>query len=323
MINVYAVKYKELQMQLLEEVLSKKVKKLEAARRLKVSRVTLDKWLNRYQRFGADGLVKQKRKQKRSAPNRTPKNIEDEVICLAKEYWFDGVEILSDRYFALSGKRLHPSTIYRILQRRKERYTDDYSQTQKKHKKQLYAHKEAGLELQMDTKYPFGYKVGKVVYTVIDDATRWSYAKVYETANATNTVDFIRTLKQRAPFDIQKIRTDCGTEFVNYKVTNHLEEQNIEHRKNTPYCPEENGKIERFHRTLNEKAIQIFWSPQDSTEVLQYKLRLFLDWYNYEKRHSGLGMNRLTPFQKLLQLKQNQNQNQNVNVNLTLQCNKN
>ena len=126
--------------------------------------------------------------------------------------------------------------------------------------------------------------------------------------------DFLQNLIQVSPFDIQKIRADCGTEFVSKQVGSFLEAQQIVWRRNTPYCPEENGKIERFHRTLNEKSIQLFWSPQDSLETLQYKLQIFLDWYNYEKRHRGLGMEGLTPFQKLCSLALK-------NVNLTLQCN--
>jgi len=39
-----------------------------------------------------------------------------------------------------------------------------------------------------------------------------------------------------------------------------------------------------------------------------------LHWYNYEKRHRGLGMDGLTPVQKLTAL-------QNKSVTLTLQCN--
>jgi len=58
----------------------------------------------------------------------------------------------------------------------------------------------------MDTKYPHGYKQGKVIYTIIDDATRWVYAWSYSTANAENTLNFIKKVRDKAPFPIQKIR---------------------------------------------------------------------------------------------------------------------
>ena len=150
----------------------------------------------------------------------------------------------------------------------------------------------------MDTKYPFGYKQGRVIYTIIDDATRWVYAWTYTTANAESTLDFIKRVQLYVPFSIQKIRTDQGKEFSARVVRQYLADSGIEHRLNTPYCPEENGKIERFHRTLSEKCV-VGMYPGDSLDVLQYKLTLFLYYYNYQKRHRGLGMEGMTPMKKL------------------------
>jgi transposase InsO family protein len=206
---------------------------------------------------------------------------------------------------------LHPSTIYRILKRNNVRYTTYQPHTKKRWKKQLYAHKIAGKELQMDTKYPFGYKTGKVIYTIIDDASRWVFAWSYATANAEDTLDFLAKVLKRSPFQIQKIRTDQGTEFTANAVKLYIKANNIAYRQNTPYCPEENGKIERFHKTLNQKALCWGFYPDDSLDEMQYKLNLFLHYYNYQKKHRGLGMDGLTPFEKLQELK---------SVNLTLQC---
>lgn len=66
----------------------------------------------------------------------------------------------------------------------------------------------------MDTKYPFGYKQGKVIYTFIDDATRFVYAYAYESANQHNTIDFLSRVIERTPFVICKIRMDQGREFI-------------------------------------------------------------------------------------------------------------
>lgn len=104
--------------------------------------------------------------------------------------------------------------------------------------------------------------------------------------------------------------TDCETEFVNKKTQEFLTHHQITARKNTPYCPEENGKIERFHKTLNEKFLKFGCTPKDSLETLQYKLNLFLYSYNFEKKHRGLGMEGRTPVERLQSL---------VGVNLTLQ----
>ena len=237
--------------------------------------------------------------------------LETLVGRLAMRYWKDGVETLHDRLEEENNILLHPVTIYRILKRSNIRYTADYTATKKQWKKQLFAHQTAGKELQMDTKYPYGYKQGKVIYTIIDDASRWVFAWSYATANAKNTVDFLQKVLNRFPATIQKIRTDQGTEFMARTVKDFLKTHSIIHRANTPYCPEENGKIERFHRTLNEKALTRGFSPRDSLETMQYKLNLFLHYYNYRKKHRGLGMDGKTPMERL---------NECASVNLTLQC---
>ena len=138
--------------------------------------------------------------------------------------------------------------------------------------------------MQIDTKYPWGYKERKVIYTIIDDATRWVFAWSYEKANQKNTLNFLEKVLKRSPFPIQKIRTDQGKEFIANRIKDYLKKKNIQYRNNTPYCPEENGKIERFHRTLNEKGLQYRFYPKDTLEEMQHKLNLFLSYYNYRKK---------------------------------------
>ncbi|MFH1451294.1 MAG: DDE-type integrase/transposase/recombinase [bacterium] len=310
--NTFDPRYMQLQIKKLNNIIKKKQTVVSVARELSVSRQTIHKWLIRYKRFGPDGIARSKTKRKyRPAYNRTSEALEQCVIVLAQEYSPDGVETLSDRLQYKYNTTLHPTTIYRILKRNNIRYTRYYTATQKRWKKQLFAHKIAGKELQMDTKYPHGYKQGKVIYTIIDDASRWAFVWSYTKANAANTENFVKKVIKRAPFNIQKIRTDQGSEFLNDKLKYLLINYGITHRKNTPYCPEENGKIERFHGTLNQKAFRYGFPPSQTLDQMQYKLTLFMHYYNYQKKHRGLGMNGMTPMEKLNEL---------ASVNLTLQC---
>lgn len=309
--NPYDARYMLLQEEKLKGIMAKQKTVKSVAEELSVSRQTIHKWLARYRRFGKAGLVTRRKRHHAPAHNRTPQVIEQLVINTAREYYHDGVETLHDRIEYTHNLSLHPTTIYRILKRTNTRYTEDYTHTKRQWKKQLYAHQTPGQELQMDTKYPYGYKQGKVIYTIIDDATRWVFVWSYETANAVNTVDFLEKVLKRAPFTIQKIRTDQGKEFVANIVKAFMKQQAIEYRNNTPYCPEENGKIERFHRTLNEKGLRYGLSASESLETMQYRLNLFLHYYNYQKKHRGLGMDGKTPVERLAEC---------ASVNLTLQC---
>jgi transposase InsO family protein len=309
--NSYDPRYMLLQESKIKNIINKQKTVTSVAAELGVSRQTIHKWVARYKRFGSDGLIIKRKQRSTPAHNRTLPELELLVSNLARTYWQDGVETLTDRLQEENNVTLNPTTIYRILKRNNIRYTNQYSTTKKRWKKKLFAHQTPGKELQMDTKYPYGYKQGKVIYTIIDDASRWVFAWSYTKANADNTVDFLNKVVKRFPATIQKIRTDQGKEFIALKVKESFENHGIEHRANTPYCPEENGKIERFHRTLNQKAIVRSFKPRDTIDEMQYKLNLFLHYYNYRKKHRGLGMNGKTPIQRL---------NECASVNLTLQC---
>lgn len=309
--NKYDSRYLMLQQEKLNQIIKKQRKVVAIAKELQVSRQTIHKWLARYKRFGIEGLIQKKRKVFSAPHNKTSLELEQLIINLAEEYTLDGVETLSDRLQFENNITLHPTTIYRILKRNNVRYTDYQPHTRRKWKKKLFAHKVVGYELQMDTKYPFGYKQGKVIYTIIDDASRWVFAWSYNTANQNNTLDFLEKVIRRFPANIRKIRTDQGKEFIGNNIKDFLKQQNIIHRRNTPYCPEENGKIERFHKTLNDKALPWGFSPQGSLDQLQYRLNLFLHYYNYQKKHRGLGMDGMTPMEKIGEMR---------SVNLTLQC---
>lgn len=310
--NSYDVRYMQLQQEKLNNIINKKQTVIAVAKELSVSRQVVHKWLCRYRRFGLNGIVRKRGRSSGSlAHNRTSEPIERCIIELARDHRFDGVETLSDRVKFEHNIDIHPTTIYRILKRNNIRYTKYYIDTKKQWKKQLYSHQTPGQELQMDTKYPHGYKQGKVIYGIIDDASRWTFVWSYEVANANNTIDFVKKVIERAPFTILKIRTDQGREFTNLKLKELLKEYNIVHRLNTPYCPEENGKIERFNGTLNQKALRYGFPPKQSLEEMQYRLNLFMHYYNYQKKHRGLGMDGKTPMERLNEL---------ASVNVSLQC---
>ena len=53
---------------------------------------------------------------------------------------------------------------------------------------------------------------------------------------------------------VKTLRSDHGTEILNEAVTRMLEDAGIRHQLSAPYCPEQNGRIEREMRTVVEAA---------------------------------------------------------------------
>jgi len=283
---------------LISEIQAKKRKVKEVAEILGVNRETVSRWLAKFRFEGLDGICPKKPGPRKGsiAVNRTSKEIEDLVCFYGKEHPFEGPQAIADRIDEYEGINLHKTTVWRILKRRKIRYGLNYKKLHKK--RQLYCLNEPGEEIQMDVCFPFGRARDARVFDAIDDCSRLVFAKVIPGQKQSDSIRFVNELILAMPFTIKAIRTDCGSEFST-AFTNHLNSLGIEHRKNAPYTPQHNGKIERYHRTFKEKEA-FSWPFHSSLDELNYRLKLWLNHYNFKMRHGGLAMNRLTPAQKVL-----------------------
>jgi len=226
-------------------------------------------------------------------PNKTASHIEYLVCETAKLNPVATIDTIAD-YFKDLGFSMNKTTVYRILKRNRIRDCAPYVYNARQ-KAKLYCLETPGLELQMDACYPFGRGRKLCCFDAIDDCSRHVIAKLYDTENAANGIDFVKHLIARAPFRIQRIRVDnrYGKELKAFCKTVGIEVVTIR-----AYRPEENGKIERFHRTLKE---QFFYGCgfTDSINMLQYKLNQWVAYYNDDRKHYGYGMSGLTPRQKL------------------------
>ena len=93
-------------------------------------------------------------------------------------------------------------------------------------------------------------------YTAIDDATRIRALKIYPRHNQANAIAFVNHVLETFPFRVQSIRTDRGHEFQ-AKFHWHVKDKGIRHVYIKPRSPLLNGKIERSHRTDQEKVYQL------------------------------------------------------------------
>lgn len=103
---------------------------------------------------------------------------------------------------------------------------------------------------------PVSYGGAKYFLLLKDDAS--SYAFVYPIKTKDEVLNrlqrFVLDWKRECQMPIRRLRTDCGTEFVNEAADEWLLGKEIRHETSVPYCPQQNGLIERGNRTVVEAA---------------------------------------------------------------------
>jgi len=284
--------------EVLRQVDKGKLGVVTAASLLGMTRQGLWKLRRNYQAHGPKALVGRKRGPKSwfRVHNRTPEWVEDKVEAIYREngggpdtlLW-----VIEDNHQDLF-THLSRSTIYRILVRR--RLILPKTREARKHTKR-YVRGYPGEEVQLDTTEPFGKGKG-IQISGIDDYSRWGGADFYFGNTSLNAARFLNWYRSVAPFPITAVRVDNGPEFKKDFVK-YCRQAGIRIIRNPVSTPQHNGKVERFHRTIEEECLWRTRAESEDQETIRYHLDRYLSWYNTKRRHSGLGMNYQTPQQRI------------------------
>jgi transposase InsO family protein len=129
------------------------------------------------------------------------------------------------------------------------------------------------------------------VHSVVDDHSRFAYSEILSDERGTTcTAFFERALEQfqQAGVHVEAVMTDNHWSYTrSADLAELLEREHITHVLIRPHCPWQNGKVERFNRTLQtEWAYRHVFTSNDERSAA---LAPWLDDYNTHRRHSGLG----------------------------------
>lgn len=166
-----------------------------------------------------------------------------------------------------------------------------------------------------DTYYVGNMKgVGRIYQqTFIDTYSRVGIAKLYTQKTAITSADMLndRVIPWYSEQGIPLLRiiTDRGTEYCG-KIENHayqlyLALEGVDHTKTKARCPQTNGFVERFHRTIKEEFYNITFRKKIYTTVeeLQIDLDQWMSTYNNLRPHSGRYCYGKTPMQTFMDSK--------------------
>lgn len=275
----------------------------EACARRGFSRKFYYTWWKRFKNSGFElKALEEKSRRPNRSPHQTCSEIEDKIHWLKKKQ--HGSRLIQ-AYLKRAEISRSRTTICHIMNNRKK--------VKKGRKARLKTHQKRyelpvpGQRFQMDVKYVPCLIDGLKAYTyvIIDECTRWRFAKTYHSLDAGTTVQFLIEFKLTCPFPIRAIQTDNGQEFTYAlnPVAQHLEhpvdiwceKEGIEHRLIPPGVKELNGKVERSHRLDMQ---YFYWrAPAHSLDAFNRAQKAWIAQYNAERLHGGIGF--ITPLEKL------------------------
>jgi transposase InsO family protein len=130
------------------------------------------------------------------------------------------------------------------------------------------------------------------IHSLVDDCSRLAYSEILDNERAGACAEFFgRAVAYFAAHGIDRIERVMTDNAWSYRrglaLKALIDELGAKHKFIKPYCPWQNGKVERFNRTLQEEWIyrRPFGSNQERTEALAP----WLEFYNTRRRHSSLG----------------------------------
>ncbi len=129
--------------------------------------------------------------------------------------------------------------------------------------------------------------------TVMDDYSRFILAhKLQRDMTADSFIEVVQEAVDRSGMDRvpvtdrTRLLSDNGPGYVSRAFRDYLGLVGIKHILATPFHPQTNGKLERYHRTIKLDVNQV---PYERPIDLEAALATFVGYYNDRRYHKALG----------------------------------
>ena len=129
--------------------------------------------------------------------------------------------------------------------------------------------------------------------TVMDDYSRFILAhKLQRDMTSDSFVEVVQEavdrtgLDQVSVTDRTRLLSDNGLGYVSRAFRDYLGIVGIKHILATPFHPQTNGKLERYHQTIKRDVKEV---PSELPADLEAAIAAFVSYYNYRRYHKALG----------------------------------
>lgn len=124
--------------------------------------------------------------------------------------------------------------------------------------------------------------------SVLDGASRSIvHHEIREAMKESDVELVLQRAREKYPDARPRVISDNGPQFIARDFKEFIRVAGMDHVRTSPYYPQSNGKIERWHKTLKHEVIR----PR-SPESLDHARRIvaeFVDHYNGVRLHSAIG----------------------------------
>jgi putative transposase len=257
-------------------------RKRQALSELVIPRSTYYRW-----RQGQPDWGNRKRPWNRIIPEE-----EDNVLAVARESPELSSRQLSAWITDNEGFAISESTVYRILRREGlvKRQETQLTAANEYHTKTTRPHQMWATDTSYFRVVGWGYYY---LVTVMDDYSRFILAwKLQKDMSANSLIEVVQEAVEATGMtdvpveDRTKLLSDNGAGYVSKAFRNYLRLVGIGHILATPFHPQTNGKIERYHRSIKGELSLL---PYEMPGELKKAITGFVDYYNYHRYHKALG----------------------------------
>jgi transposase InsO family protein len=132
--------------------------------------------------------------------------------------------------------------------------------------------------------------------SLLDGCSRYTvHWEIRATMTETDVEQIVQRARERFPGVTPRVISDKGPQFIAKDFKEFIRLCGMTHVKTSPYYPQSNGKIERWHRTIKGDCIRT--ETPLSLEDARRIVARYVEHYNTVRLHSAIGY--LTPKDKL------------------------
>ena len=187
-----------------------------------------------------------------------------------------------------------PSSVYRVLKAagRLDRHTPRPSAKGKGFVQPLRPHE----HWHVDVSYLHIAGTFSYLCSLLDGCSRYIvHWELREAMTEADVEQIIQRAREKFPGATPRIISDNGPQFIARDFKEFIRLCGMTHARASPYYPQSNGKIERWHRILKEECIRP--GTPLTLEDARRIVGTFVDHYNTVRLHSAIGY--VTPKDKL------------------------